>query len=175
MIFSSYSIAAMLWPEKLGLPRPKDMTRRPVKENETAAVIQMDGWRVRLLPNFDLRRMGNIIATIYSSSNRLKWQVGRSYAICLGRGKPQVGRFTLATIGWELDVFDISDEDLIREGFADRPGFNGRTGFKLVWRGFYGHRHYGPPLGIWVLGMSNIDIDEAKLPPEVWRVLEEIV
>jgi len=48
---------------------------------------------------------------------RLLWQCGKTYAICPGRGKPQVARFRLLMLRME-DARNISAQDAIAEGFA---------------------------------------------------------
>jgi hypothetical protein len=46
---------------------------------------------------------------------RLKWEVGRTYAVCPGRGKHQVARIHLLGIRSEK-IQDISYEDIGKEG-----------------------------------------------------------
>lgn len=53
---------------------------------------------------------------------RTKWQVGKSYAVQPGRGKPAIGRIRITGIRRE-DVRDISDEDTHAEGFDSREAF----------------------------------------------------
>jgi len=51
---------------------------------------------------------------------RVKWQVGRTYAIQPGRGKEAIGRFKLLAIRREW-LLDISEEDCIAEGVFRVP------------------------------------------------------
>lgn len=173
MIFTPYSIAAMFQPEKLGLERAKDRTRRPAKAGECAKVIR---WAHRfgyapdtpvIVPVESLRKEDTILA-VYDANGRLKWEVGRRYAIQPPpRGQFGIGHFTLASIGRELDVRPMSPEDVAREGFRSLDEF------LAAWARFYGDSFFGPPLGDWILGMADVDIDESKLPPAVWQILEE--
>lgn len=82
----------------------KTETRRPVREGED--YIYYD----------ELRRM------VIKADGRKKWLEGQDYAICPGRGKPQVARFELNEIFSEY-VQDITNEAAIAEGFEDRAGF----------------------------------------------------
>jgi hypothetical protein len=61
---------------------------------------------------------------------RLHWQVGKSYAIQPGRGKPGVGHVTVTNIRFE-DVRMISLDD------AKAEGFETVVEFLAVWVGFY--------------------------------------
>jgi hypothetical protein len=49
--------------------------------------------------------------------SRLKWEVGRDYAVCPGRGKHQVARIKLLGIRSER-IQDISHEDIGAEGIT---------------------------------------------------------
>lgn len=70
----------------------------------------------RLMKNRDrwqgqsLRCLQQLVHAVYSSSYKLKWQVGRTYAIQPGRGKKAVGRFLLESIRKER-LRDISAQD----------------------------------------------------------------
>jgi len=61
------------------------------------------------------------IVWVCDGNNRLKWEVGRTYAIQPGRGKKAVGRFRLTGIRCER-VADVSDVDAALEGIAYRRG-----------------------------------------------------
>lgn len=63
-------------------------------------------------------------------NNRLLWQCGKTYAVCPGRGKPQVARFKLQIMRWE-DVRQISGANSRAEGFRNR------LEFWLTWCGFH--------------------------------------
>jgi hypothetical protein len=78
MIFQKESIEAIL-------AGRKTMTRRLVKEGEFLHEIYLCGKDITSVIK-DLKnrnKKGNIVS-------RYKWQVGRKYAVCPGRGKPQV-------------------------------------------------------------------------------------
>jgi hypothetical protein len=83
----------------------KTQTRRPVKDGD---------WAVHSLPPLTITQVRN--------SKRCKWRVGRTYAICPGRGKPQVARLELQFIRRE-DVRFITLEDAVEEGFFSQRGF----------------------------------------------------
>lgn len=103
----------------------KTQTRRLVKmgiefavfhsSNETNAVVTRR-------PRFEPQNYGKRL--------RLKWEVGRTYAISPGRGKKQVARFKLLRIRRE-DVRQISGADSRAEGFRNR------LEFWLTWCGFH--------------------------------------
>jgi hypothetical protein len=109
------------------LARRKIETRRPVKPGDSVAYLASNGKHYprlasELSPEINIRR-------VYRG-RRLLWEIGRTYAICPGRGKPQVARFRLLDIRRE-DVRDISEADVIREGFAHKYEF------LWVWCDFY--------------------------------------
>ena len=70
------------------------------------------------------------IEVVMTEKGRAIYEVGKTYAICPGRGKPQVARYKLLKIRYE-DVRNISDADAMAEGFSDRQGF------WKVWVNFY--------------------------------------
>lgn len=55
-------------------------------------------------------------------NGRLKWAVGRTYAVQPGRGKPQVARVRVTQIRSE-HITRISTADAIAEGFSSRQAF----------------------------------------------------
>ena len=71
---------------------------------------------------------------------RVRFQIGKTYAAQPGRGKPQQGRIKITAIRCE-HLLEITDADAIKEGFASRDEFlaawdkingpNARN--KLVW------------------------------------------
>jgi len=114
----------------------KIMTRRPRKERERI--------EYGILPDYDTgERKILAVLSANAGNGRLKWQVGRDYAVCPGRGKPGVWwqpglpewiepgpdqhlhgigycgyfplRIRILAIRQEL-LGDISPEDCIREG-----------------------------------------------------------
>ena len=87
----------------------KTQTRRIVKPGETWEpyddVITASSYRLPL-PH----QMAPV--------NRVKWQVGSTYALQPGRGKSAVGRIRITDIHGENLTY-IADEDAIEEGAAD--------------------------------------------------------
>jgi len=64
---------------------------------------------------------------------RLKWEVGRTYAICPGRGKPAQGRIQLIGIRREF-LQDITVEDIKAEGIIPQPIIlNISTAYRGAW------------------------------------------
>jgi len=96
--------------------KPKTHTRRPKKTNETAIRDYAD--------NPD----GEIVEVTHG--DRIKWRVGRWYAVQPGRGKRAVGYFQLKRIRLE-PVSDISPTDARAEGFSTV------TQFFNIWRKLY--------------------------------------
>lgn len=76
----------------------KTNTRRPRQPAET----------------YDSDEQGNIIR-VRTAKGRIKWEVGRTYAVCPGRGVKQVARIRLTGIRCER-VCDITDADVLAEG-----------------------------------------------------------
>jgi len=95
MIFSPDSIS-MIFDGR------KRMTRRPVKEEEEV------GWSTAPI------RVDAVLSG-YPGKTRLKWKVGRTYAIQPGRGCKAVGSFELGGIRCER-CCDISEDDVAAEG-----------------------------------------------------------
>ena len=89
---------------ELILQGDKTQTRRIVKAGERLLADHRD------LPDEVLRRD----ATRYE---RLKWQVGRTYAVQPGRGKSAMGRIRLTGIRRER-LHQASVNDIIAEGFG---------------------------------------------------------
>jgi len=109
------------------LARKKTQTRRLVKPG--------DAWE----------QTGHRFDAVIRNGRTL-WRVGQTYAVCPGRGKPQVARFRLLRIRRE-DVRDISQGDAIAEGFENE------LGFWETWCGFYDPKGWEilakPFLGHW--------------------------
>lgn len=61
-------------------------------------------------------RTPTVVTRWQYSPYRIKWQVGRTYAIQPGRGKRAVGRFLLTGIHGEC-LQDITGQDAVNEGF----------------------------------------------------------
>lgn len=113
------------------------MTRRVAKEGEIAWVTVLEshregGWKVP----WQVGEHAPI--TMVTCRGRIKWQVGRTYAIQTGRGIKAIGRFELLAIRRE-PLRDISEQDIIAEGvefWPDNPRWYGcspRTIFAELW------------------------------------------
>lgn len=96
--------------------RKKTQTRRPVKLNQ--------------------RLLGDTIVHDYRFiPNRTYLKVGKTCAVCPGRGQKAVGRIKIDALRMEY-VPNISLEDAKAEGFEDRRGF------WRVWAAFYDDTAY---------------------------------
>ena len=118
MIFSLKSIEDILTGKKT-------QTRRLVKDQEWFSPVTLSVYTDRAM-------------------GRLKWQVGRTYAVQPGRGKPQVARIRILRI-WREDVRRIKLGDISAEGFS----WFGE--FWQVWCGFH------DPGADWANGNSLIE------------------
>jgi len=74
----------------LGLEPGKRQTRRIAKPGETYSVYLGYGFQEYVIPPDKPRHQGSQMIEVYTASNRLKWQVGKDYAVAPGRGKPGV-------------------------------------------------------------------------------------
>ena len=92
MLFTPENAAKMMSGEK-------DQTRRIVKEGERGYLF---------LSTTDYYQ-------VLDSKHHLRWQVGKSYAVQPGRGKPAIGRRVLVAIRKER-LQDISPDDCFAEG-----------------------------------------------------------
>ncbi|NJL95270.1 MAG: ASCH domain-containing protein [Anaerolineae bacterium] len=90
----------------------KTQTRRPAKPSE---VPVKDASGIKAI----------------QQANRVKWQVGRTYAIQPKRGARQVGRFRITSIRYEV-VANISESD------AKSEGFGSQSEFLKVWESLHG-------------------------------------
>lgn len=103
--------------------RAKTQTRRLVKEGDFAAnthgrAVPDDVW-------------GNRIDTVYDDNGRMRWQVGRTYAIQPGRGKNAIGRIRITKIKRER-LQDISRPDCLAEGVIEIPNQLGTPWYRSV-------------------------------------------
>jgi hypothetical protein len=108
------------------LNEEKTQTRRPIRGVDMAidihgtpgALDSPDFWRL------------STIKTVLDEKGRVRYEVGKAYAVCPGRGKSGQGHIVLTQIRHE-DVRDISADDVHAEGFTNR------LDFLKVWCGFY--------------------------------------
>ena len=91
----------------------KTQTRRVLKPGE------YHNWDAPYCREFDL---DSGILEIYHANKRLKWIVGRDYAVCPGRGQHQVARIVFDNIR-QQSLVAITEADAIAEGFEDRDAF----------------------------------------------------
>lgn len=105
----------------------KTQTRRPVKAGECAK----DVWEHYLKVDHPLftQEVGSILR-VDDARGRTRYEFGKQYAVCPGRGKKGQGVVRLIDIRFE-DVRNISITDVCAEGF-EYPGE-----FLKVWCGFY--------------------------------------
>lgn len=113
----------------------KTMTRRIVKKEEEVFYEPVDCGTYT--------RNNNTILEVFTGMGRTKWRVGKKYAVCPGRGKPQVYwcpdcKKIDSTEGYvheskplfielvsikKQKLLSTSEEDAKREGFKDRACF----------------------------------------------------
>ena len=115
----------------------KTQTRRPCKEGEFAGTMLQAG-------KYALTVVGG-------TPSQIMYRVGRTYALCPGRGKPSVGRIEVADLRREA-LRDISDEDVKREGLRSEDEW------PRLWR--YGTQH---------INVSDMTAAQAYL--SLWKAL----
>ena len=101
----------------------KSQTRRLVKEDDHA-----DNSHGRNVPD-DV--WGDQIDTVYDKNGRVRWQVGKTYAVQPGRGKKAVGRIRITEIRRER-LQDITPQDCLAEGIELIPNEWGTPWYKSV-------------------------------------------
>ena len=82
------------------------------------------------------------------TTTMIRWGVGRTYAICPGRGKPQIGRILILNIRSEY-INSITEADARREGFASRQEF--LDTFKSI------NPKSKPDDRVWVIDFKHVD------------------
>lgn len=87
--------------------------------------------RRRIGPNDSADRDDNGVITAVRVNGRLKWAVGRTYAIVPARGKPSVARMRITALG-QAPVQAITEAD------AQAEGYTGREAFLASWTRIHG-------------------------------------
>lgn len=121
MNFTPDMLALVLSGKKTQTRRPADRTRlyskRILANNGQKAVVTRKWLGMSCSDTLD----GPVVYDEYTDW-RVKWMVGRTYAVAPGRGKHGVGRIRLLDIRLEpADV--ITEEDARAEGFDSREAF----------------------------------------------------
>ena len=132
---------------------------------------------------------GNILRVYQRTSSgklRLKWEVGRTYAVQPGRGKPSRGRILLNRIRRE-QVQDITVEDIQSEGIepGDENWFREDAAkwiyrhddyayykiFKFIWNSLNQARGYGWDRNpsVWVLCFQAVEHKEKNHEKKIQR------
>jgi uncharacterized protein YhfF len=95
-------------------------------------------------------------------TNRVKYQVGKTYAIQPGRGKKAVGRIRITAIRLE-NLHDITEEDARAEGclgyignLDDGDYMSPREAFKDVWIELHGWRGWLDNPEVWVIEFERV-------------------
>ena len=143
------------WEQIVGLKQPpKSQTRRPVKPNEVLDHQAICG--------------DTVYITDRVSFERIKWQMGRTYAVQPGRGKKSVGRIRITKIRRER-LGMPTEADARAEGChaVTAPGTIGFDRspigmFADLWNDIYGSGAWDRMCGdyVWVL-----EFECPKLPP----------
>jgi hypothetical protein len=100
----------------LVLAGQKTQTRRPCKDGD-----ETDGMQV------------------HQRNGRLRWRVGKTYAVQSGRGKPAGGWLRLDTIAFVARAGEIDEPDALAEGFASPDAF------REAWASLYGREALETP------------------------------
>jgi hypothetical protein len=107
----------------------KTQTRRIVKPgehfNEMGATTIVTGSFFRQMTFAD-----DYHYAVITPAGRIKWEVGKTYAVQPGRGQPAVGRIRITAIRKER-IGDITEEDAIAEGFSAGGRGRGLPGMGL--------------------------------------------
>lgn len=159
----------------------KGQTRRLVKPNETARILDRIGRKIIgvWVAQYDRPPPPEIFGStqILQQLYRRKWIVGRTYAIQPGRGKEAVGRFLLTGIRRER-LQDISGEDAQAEGVVLKTRRDGMAGwvspacpgildirtryaFKRLWDNIHPRRErWADNCEVWVLELEAVNAPE---------------
>jgi len=120
----------------------KTETRRVVKPNERLV-------KRRRLSQYDCLP-DEVVATDETGFGRLKWQVGRRYAVQPGRGKKGVGFLQLTGIRRE-PLQEMGENDAIAEGVMPELGEHYLSAFVRLWDGINPHHSWSDNPDVWVL------------------------
>ncbi len=134
------------------LDEKKTQTRRVIAANEIA-----------------IRAKHNQIMAVISNG-RLKWKVGQTYAVQIGRGKPEIARIQITRINSE-QVTRISSAD------AKAEGFNSRQEFINIWKQIHGEDSLHQK--IWIVNFELVGVfinreifsSVAKLPVDSEKLI----
>jgi hypothetical protein len=107
---------------ELVLDGTKTQTRRVVKDSEFEQYFHSGMFGVPKYNDDWIVRVKN---------PRLKWEVGKYYAVVPKRGKPGIGRIRLTEIRRER-LQDITEEDAKAEG-CEWDYFTAREDYRLLW------------------------------------------
>lgn len=108
----------------------KTQTRRPIKDRD-----------FQFWPHPEILEQSHICA-VYNKDCRPRWQIGRRYSVCPGRGKNRVALIEIISI-WQEPVGQISGDD------AHAEGFESRYAFLWAWKRLYPKSDLSEP--VWVL------------------------
>jgi len=141
MIFTPHHV-------RLILESRKTQTRR--------LYVQGDSLKQRFDIDLRSRRRVDVLPLTITNNGRIRWQVGKTYALQPGRGKSAVGRIRITAIRTEF-LQDIGEQDAIAEGMA------GWADYALVWDSINtrkGTRWADNP-AVWVLTFEVVEGVEA--------------
>lgn len=86
-------------------------------------------------------------------NGRVKWQVGRTYAIQPGRSQKAVGRIRITDIK-KQPLGHMRTEDALAEGYPSLDDFR-QTWLQI-------HKHFDPDLAVWVITLTKEPTPEEK-------------
>jgi hypothetical protein len=121
MLFSKDMLELVLAEKKTQTRRPADITNEYSKlsiAKDCRKAVLTRKWLG--LASYDT--LGGPVVFDEFTDWRIKWHVGKTYAIASGRGKKGVARIELLDIRRE-PACDITVIDAMAEGFSDRDGF----------------------------------------------------
>jgi hypothetical protein len=107
----------------------KTMTRRPVKDGETACALDINRTTTRFVPG-------------------CRYVPGRDYAVQRGRGGSEVARIRIVTVAIE-QLGDITPEDALAEGFARTRTGSPLDEFFAYWKRL--HRRVDRAEWVWAI------------------------